>query len=126
MKLNFQGLETQKWNLWIDRTQRVDEKNGVICLVTMFTPRFVVIKMSKMALCFCIFCWWQQKSVTVWEIFLGHLKDLIWLFQKMLWIIGFWAYISKMWTLENTWFWYFLADPTVFLIVVLSIISKTY
>ena len=26
----------------------------------------------------------------------------------MLWIIGFWATISKMWTLENTGFGYFL------------------
>ena len=30
-----------------DRALRVDEKNGVIRLV-MFTPRFMVIKMSKM------------------------------------------------------------------------------
>ena len=32
-----------------DRAQRVDKKNGVICLVTMFTARVVVIKMSKIA-----------------------------------------------------------------------------
>ena len=32
------------------RTQRVDEKNGVICLVIMFTPNVIIIKMSKMAL----------------------------------------------------------------------------
>ena len=31
----------------MDRVQRVDEKNGVICLV-MFTPEVIVIKMSKM------------------------------------------------------------------------------
>ena len=29
-------------------TQRIDKKNGVTCLV-MFTPRVMVIKMSKMA-----------------------------------------------------------------------------
>ena len=33
----------------MDRAQREDEKNGVICLVIMFTPRVMVIKMSKMA-----------------------------------------------------------------------------
>ena len=38
----------QKSNIATDRAQRVEEKNGVICLV-MFTPRFMVIKMSKMA-----------------------------------------------------------------------------
>ena len=32
----------------MDRAQRVDEKNGIIYLV-MFTPRVMVIKMSKMA-----------------------------------------------------------------------------
>ena len=32
----------------MDRAQRLDEKNGVICLVIMFTSRVIVIKMSKM------------------------------------------------------------------------------
>ena len=36
-----------------------------------------------------------------------HLKDTIKLFQKMLWIIGFWATISKMSILENIRFRYF-------------------
>ena len=31
----------------MDEAQRKDEKNGVICLVVMFTPRVMVIKMSK-------------------------------------------------------------------------------
>ena len=31
----------------MDRAQRVDEKNGVICLVIMFTSGVMVIKMSK-------------------------------------------------------------------------------
>ena len=47
MELNFEGLEMQKWNIPTDRTQKADEKNGVICLVIMFTPRVMVIKMSK-------------------------------------------------------------------------------
>ena len=33
----------------MDSAQRVDEKNGAICLVIIFTPRVMVIKMSKMA-----------------------------------------------------------------------------
>ena len=32
----------------MDRAQRLDEKNGVICLVIMFTSRVIVIKTSKM------------------------------------------------------------------------------
>ena len=35
-------------NISTDRAQTVDEKNGVIVQV-MFTPRVMVIKMSKMA-----------------------------------------------------------------------------
>ena len=33
----------------MDRAQREDEGNGLICLVIMFTPRAMVIKMSRMA-----------------------------------------------------------------------------
>ena len=32
----------------MDRAERVDEKNGVICLVIMFIPGVMVIKISKM------------------------------------------------------------------------------
>ena len=48
MKLNFKGLEMQKWNIPTEKTQRADGKNGVICLYIIFTPRFFVIRMSKM------------------------------------------------------------------------------
>ena len=33
----------------MDRTQKVDENNGVISLAIMFASRVTVIKMSKMA-----------------------------------------------------------------------------
>ena len=36
----------QKWNISIDRAQKVDEKNGVTRLV-MFTPTIKVVKMTK-------------------------------------------------------------------------------
>ena len=39
MELNFEGLEIQKSNIPTNRAERVDDKNGVNCLVTMFTPR---------------------------------------------------------------------------------------
>ena len=45
MALNFEGLEMQKWNIPTERAQRVDKKNGVICLIIMFTPRIAVIIM---------------------------------------------------------------------------------
>ena len=33
----------------MDRSQRIEEKNGVICLVIVFTLRFMVINMSQIA-----------------------------------------------------------------------------
>ena len=48
MEMNFEGLEMWKWNISTEWTQRVDEKNGVICLV-MFVPRVMIIKMLRMA-----------------------------------------------------------------------------
>ena len=39
----------QKLNLPTDTAQRVDEKNGIICLVIMLASGVMVIKMSKMA-----------------------------------------------------------------------------
>ena len=44
----------QKLNAPADRAQRVDEKNGVICLFMMFTHEVMVIKISKMAYIFII------------------------------------------------------------------------
>ena len=49
MELNFEGYEMQKWNIPTDRAQRIDEKNGVICLVIMYTPGVMVIKMQSIS-----------------------------------------------------------------------------
>ena len=56
MELNFVGLEILKSYLPTDRAQRVNEKNRVICLVLMFTTGVMIIKMSKVAIIFSIFC----------------------------------------------------------------------
>ena len=40
-----------------DRARKADEKNGTFCLVIIFNPRDMVIKMSRVAH-FWIFCWW--------------------------------------------------------------------
>ena len=44
--MNFDGLKFQKWNITMDRAQRLHEKNSVIFLL-MFTPEVMLIKMSK-------------------------------------------------------------------------------
>ena len=82
MELIFKGLEMQKWNIPMDRTQRVDEKNVVICLVIMFTLGVMVIIVSKMAH-FCNFRGRQQKIShslgkslkCTWKIFLSSFRE---------------------------------------------------
>ena len=49
MEFNSKSLEMHERIMSTDRAQRADEKNGVIYLVVMFTSRFMVNKMSKMA-----------------------------------------------------------------------------
>ena len=48
IKLIFEGLEMGKWNRSMDRAQRLDEKNGVICLIFIFTFGVTVNAMPKM------------------------------------------------------------------------------
>ena len=50
MELNFESLKTQKWNVPTDRVQIADEKNGVICLVIMFTQEDVSVALKCFAL----------------------------------------------------------------------------
>ena len=51
MKINFEYFQIQKWILQTVTSEKVDEKNGVFCLVSMFPSR-LVLKLSKK----CIFC----------------------------------------------------------------------
>ena len=57
----------QKQNISTDRAQGIDEKNGFNSLI-MFTPRVMVIKMSKMAQIS------SNKSVPVLAKYLGIMK----------------------------------------------------
>ena len=76
-ELNFEGLWMQKWNIPTDRAQRVDEKNGVICLIIMFAPRVMVIKVSQMSH-FLYFLLMPVKNQSQFgENIYVHLKDLI-------------------------------------------------
>ena len=48
IELNFKGAEMRKLNILMDRTQRADEKNEIICLVIMFTHGVMVIKIVEL------------------------------------------------------------------------------
>lgn len=54
-ELDYDGLKIQKLNIRMNRVQRVDMENGIICLI-MFTVGVLTIEMSKIAhfLCFLL------------------------------------------------------------------------
>ena len=66
MELNFESIEMQNWNIPTEKARRVDEKYGVICIVIMFNPRVMVIKILYFLL-----------MTDIWM----HLKNLIEFFQ---------------------------------------------
>ena len=78
------------------RVEKVDEKIGVICLVSMFPSWVMVCKLSKKVnfLQFCADL--SKKSKSVEAIYIYVLKVLITLFQKMLWFIGVWATVHEI------------------------------
>ena len=67
MELNF---EIQKWNIPTDRVLKLGGKNMVICLVIMFSPDVMIIKMSKMA----YFIYFLPMTATNQSQFLQNIK----------------------------------------------------
>ena len=47
MKMNFEYFQIQKWMFQTFRAEKVDEKNGVLCLVSKFRSWVMVLKLSK-------------------------------------------------------------------------------
>ena len=47
MEMNFEYFQIQKWMLQTVRAEKVDEKNGVICLVSKFPSWVMVFKLSE-------------------------------------------------------------------------------
>ena len=46
MKMNFEYVQIQKWMLQTVRAEKVDEKNGIIHLVSMFPYWVMILKLS--------------------------------------------------------------------------------
>ena len=47
MKMNFEYFQIQNWMLQTVSTGKVDEKSGVICLISRFPSWVMVLKLSK-------------------------------------------------------------------------------
>ena len=83
----------------------------------------LVIKISKLAHFLIFSADDSKKSVTVRAKFLSTSERCYLAHQKILWIIGIWATISKMSTLENTGFLVFLSWLINFDISTISILQ---
>ena len=59
------------------KAEKLDEKNGVICLISMFPSWVIVLKLSKRV-----------------EFTYMHLKSLIMQFQKIVLLIMLWLTVS--------------------------------
>ena len=116
MEFNFEVLEMQKWNIPTDRTQRVDEKNGVIiCLVIMLTPRVSWSLKCENWVNFCIFCWWQQRiSKSLGKTFKLIWKILFTSFRIFCGLLGSELPLARCQLLKIQ-FLFFFFDPAVLL-----------
>ena len=47
LKMKLKYFQIQKWMLQADRAEKVDEKNGVICVVFMFPSWVMILELSK-------------------------------------------------------------------------------
>ena len=70
MKMNFDHFQIQKWMLQTVRPEKVDENNGVICLVSMFTSWIMVCKLSKKVHFFWFCANLSKKSKTIKAIYI--------------------------------------------------------
>ena len=87
MKMNFEYFQIQKWILQTVRLEKVDEKNGVIFLVSMFPSWVMVLKLSKKSI-FCNFVLTSARNPSLLKKFTYmDLKGLVMHFQKMVLIM---------------------------------------
>ena len=95
MKMNFDYFQIQKWMLQTVRVEKVDEKNAVICLVSMFHSWVMVLKLSKKCI-FWNFVLTSAKNLTVLKQFTYmHLKVLITLLENDM-VIKVWATVHEI------------------------------
>ena len=90
-------FQIQKWILQTVRAEKVDEKNGLICVVSMFSFRVMVLKLSKKVY-FLQFCSDLSKFVVslLKQFTYMHLKGLVIHFQKMVLCKLLWLTVSEI------------------------------
>ena len=97
MKMNFEYFQIQKWMLQTVRLAKKDEKNGVICLVSMFFLWVMVLKLSKKGIFFFTFVLTSARNLGLLKHFTYmYLEGLATHFQKMVLFIMLWLTVLKI------------------------------
>ena len=100
MKMNFEYFQIQKWMLQTVRSGKLDERNGVICLVSIFPSWVMGLKLSK-KVGFCNFVLTSARNLSLLKQFTYmHLKGLVTHFQKMVLFIMLWLTVLKILVFE--------------------------
>ena len=83
MKTNFEYFQIQKWMPQTISAEKADGKNGVICLVSIYPPKIMVLKLSKKCI-FCNFVLTSARNLSILKQFTYiHLKGLVAHFLEM-------------------------------------------
>ena len=96
VKVNFDYFQIQKWMLQTVRAEKVEEKNGVICLVFMFPSWAMVCKLSKKCIFYNFVLTSARNLSLLKQCTYVHLKVLLPLFQKIVWFIGVQANVHEI------------------------------
>ena len=101
IETNFEYFQIQKWILETLRSEKVDEKNRFICLVSMFPSWLMVLKLSKKVLFFFNFVLTSARNLSLLKQFTYiHLKGLLTHFQKMVLFLMLWRTLSEILVFE--------------------------
>ena len=103
LKINFEYFWIQKWMLQTVRAEKVDEKNGVICLVSIFPSWVMVLRLCKKFI-FCNFVLTSARNLPISKFIKNklkqftyrHLKGLVMHVQKMVLFIMPWLTNSEI------------------------------
>ena len=98
--MDLKYFRIQKWMLQADRAEKVNEKNGVFCVVFMFPSWVMILKLLK-KVHFLNFVLTSEKSLSMLKQFTYmHLKRLVMSFQKMLLFTMLWHHVLKILAFE--------------------------
>ena len=90
MKTNFDYFQIQKWMPQTIRAEKIDGKNWVICLVSIFPSRVMVLNCLKKCNIFN-FVLTSARNLSILKQFTYiHLKGLVEHFQEMVFFIILW------------------------------------